>query len=130
MSTITINAFNHREWSLYGLDSIQDMDCVEYVNQGDDYGDSLRGDWFEVLEQTVSRDGVTFRVIIHGTFANDHSPGASCYTWANLYDMADADEMAEFAADCLRWESFPEYLPSDDDELDEDMDDDDESSDE
>jgi hypothetical protein len=61
-------------------------------------------------------------VIYFGSFGNDHSPGASAYTYAELFDMDDKDDSAEFERRKQRWESAPEYLESGDDDDTDDWD--------
>ena len=76
-------------------------DCVEYCNQRTVYGDSLEGDWFYA-------DDVN-GLIYSGTFGNDHSPGASHYTYCDVYDTREEYQRAK-----TEWESYPEYDETDD----------------
>jgi hypothetical protein len=126
--SVNFCAFNHRDWSAYNLADYGDFaECVEWVNQQEDGCDQLRGEWWYSPDEvvTVDRQG-TFRVIYYGSFGNYNSPGASSYTYAELYDVADADDVADYAKAVERWEGFPEYLETEGDEEDgwEDADDD------
>ncbi len=103
MASESYRASDHREWDAAGLDAVQDKHEMEYVNQSDDYGDSLQGEWWMADDAS--------RTIIWGTFGNYNSPGASHYTYAEVYD----DEV-EYRADVAKWEAMPEYLERDDDE--------------
>lgn len=97
MSSTTYNAFRHKEWKAAGLKNYEDFaDMVEYVNQSPDYGDSLCGEWWYEDEETLT--------IYSGSFGNDHSPGASSYTYANVYDSKVNYEKA-----VKEWEAEPEY---------------------
>jgi hypothetical protein len=98
----TLSAADHAGWAARGLKDFGDYaDCVEYVNQREDYADSSAGDWYYGDDDTL--------VVYEGTFGNDHSPGSDHYTTANLYPDRDMylERMAEL-------ESCPEYLDSDD----------------
>lgn len=98
MST-TVRMTDHKQWAALNLDTVLDAHEMEYVNQEDDGCDSLAGEWYVADDER--------RVIISGTFGNDHSPGASHYTSAELYDNED-----EYRAALAKWEAAPEYLPS------------------
>ena len=105
MSSTTYRASDHKEWDTAGLDAIQNRHEMEYVNQEDDGADCLRGEWFIADDET--------RTLIHGTFGNHNSPGASHYTYADVYD----DE-TEYRAALAEWESAPEYLETEEEEED------------
>jgi hypothetical protein len=113
MST-SYNAFDHKTWSEAGLKDYGDFaDMVEYVNQSE-YGDGqLEGEWWWADEEWTT--------IYWGTFGNDWAPGASSYTYAEVYEE---EEKEDFLAAVAEWESKSEYLESDDD-----MDDSDDSED-
>jgi hypothetical protein len=116
----SVNAFNHAEWERYSLQDFGDFsEMVEYVNQRPDYGDCDCGDWFYIPDEPSPAND---RVIYFGSFGNDHSPGASAYTYAELFDMDDKDDSAEFERRKQRWESAPEYLESGDDDDTDDWD--------
>lgn len=109
----TVNAFNHAEWERHSLQDFGDFsESVEYVNQQPDFGDCDCGDWYFIPDDPLPYGE---RVIYFGSFGNDHSPGASVYTYAELFDMDDEDDTAEFERRKRCWESAPEYLDSDDD---------------
>lgn len=102
-NTESYTASNHKEWEKAGLKDYGDFsDCVEYVNQEDDYCDSLRGEWWYADDETTT--------IYSGTFGNYNSPGASQYTYAEVF--CDADE---YKAAVAEWEAKPEYLEHEDD---------------
>lgn len=104
---------DHSEWSKYGLDTLLSNEEAEYINQQDDYCDSLRGEWYSLPEQLVfGDDGIRYRVIFGGTFGNFHSPMCSHFTWAYLYDIDDGEEVASYLADVAKLQSYPEYLES------------------
>jgi hypothetical protein len=84
-------------------------DCVEYVNQSEDYGDCLRGEWYYGDDESL--------IIYYGSFGNYNSPGASCYTHSEQHETEN-----EYRAALQQWIDQPEYLESE-----EDCDDDDES---
>ena len=89
---------SHKEWAEAGLKDYSDFaDCVAYYNQREDYGDCLCGAWFA--------DDAEKLAIYHGTFGNFNSPGASSYTYAEVYDDAD-----EFQTALAALEALPEYL--------------------
>lgn len=101
--SVTIRAHEHREWVSHGLKDYGDfIQYVEYVNQSG-YGDGqIEGEWWYAEEW----DDETGRgVIYYGSFGNYNSPGASCYTAADVYDHEE-----EYRKDLARWESLPEYL--------------------
>ncbi len=49
-----------------------------------------------------------------GRSSQSNSPGASHYTHAELYDMDDEDDMADFASECARLEGAPEWIETND----------------
>lgn len=98
---------NRREWESLGLKDFGDYaESVQYFNQRECYGDSLEGEWF-----ADDPDSLT---VYGGTFGNDHSPGSSIYTWAEVYDDA-----SEFAARVKSLESFPEFVEEEEEEEEE-----------
>ncbi len=106
---------NGAEWESQHLKEYGEYsDAIEYVNQADDYGDSLRGEWFASDDRT--------RTIYHGSFGNDHSPGASHYTNAEVFATEE-----EYRAKLAEWEALPEYLPTDDEDAEDDTDEDEEA---
>ncbi len=96
MASESYRASDRREWDAAGLDAIQDKHEMEYVNQRDDYGDCLKGEWWVADDATLT--------VVWGTFGNYNSPGASHYTYAEVYD----DE-TEYKAAVAEWEAKPEY---------------------
>ena len=112
--SFTVNAFNHAEWERYSLQDFGDFsELVEYVNQRPDYGDSDCGDWFYIPDEPSPAND---RVIYFGSFGNDHSPGASIFTYAELFNMDHEEDAAEFERRKQCWKSVPEYLESDEDD--------------
>lgn len=123
---ICIAAHRHADWERQSLADFGDFsDRVTYCNQGED-AFSGYGEWYyipdEVLPPMKDVDyGDTKpneRAIYFGTYGNDNSPGASYYTHAEIFDMDDPDDAAEFEARKAEWESKEEYLPVEDTEED------------
>lgn len=96
-------AFDYKAWEAAGLKDFGDFaDCVEYCNQSE-YGDGqLEGEWYYIDNET--------KTIYYGSFGNDWAPGASSYTYADVYSD---DEVVEFSNVALDWEEAPEYLDED-----------------
>ena len=92
----------HDEWERMGFRDDLPGDAT-YFNQRPDYGDCYRGQWFTTDDER--------RVIYWGTFGNYNFPGASGYTYAEVYPDAET-----YAAAVAELEAFPEYLPTDDDD--------------
>jgi len=102
----TINAFNHAEWQRHGLADFGDFaDQITECNVGED-SFSGYGEWFFVPEDPLPSGE---RVIYYGSWGNDNSPGASLYTFAELFDVTDPDELAEFTLRVEFMEGQPEY---------------------
>jgi hypothetical protein len=102
MASIDYCGSNHNEWEAAGLKDYGDFaECVSFLSQRPDYGGSDRGEWF-----------------YDGTFGNDHSPGASHYTYAEVYDCVE-----EYEDRVAVLEAKPEWLDTDDDTDDDDDDD-------
>lgn len=102
----TINAFNHEEWQLHRLLDYGDFaDMVTECNVGED-AFSGYGEWFYIPEEPLNNHD---RVIYFGTWGNDHSPGASMYTHAEIFNMDDDADAEEFANRVQHWVSQPEY---------------------
>ncbi len=121
----TVCAANHAEWEENSLADYGDFsDRVEYVNQGED-NFSGYGEWFYIPDEPLpAMKGVgdykpNERVIYFGTYGNDNSPGASHYTYAEIFDMDDEEDAAEFESRKAEWESKEEWLPEDEDDSDE-----------
>lgn len=106
--SITVNAFSQSEWEGHSLQDFGDFsEMVEFVNQRPDFGDCDCGDWFFIPDDPLPSGE---RVIYFGTFANDHSPGASQFMYAEIFDMGDEDDAALFEQRKRHWESASEYL--------------------
>lgn len=105
-----IRMWDHKEWDTAGLDKVMERHEMEYVNQEEDGCDQSRGEWYITDDET--------RTIIYGTFGNDNSPGASSYTYADIYE--DTDEgREEYEETKAEWEAKEEYLESEEDEEEE-----------
>ena len=104
----TICAFNHDDWQRYGLAEFGDFaDRINEVNVGEDYGE-----WYFVPDEPLPTGE---RVIYYGSWGSDHSPGASMYTHATLFDVTDPDELADFTLRVQHLESQPEHDDQPDD---------------
>ncbi|HLN28594.1 MAG TPA: hypothetical protein VK395_12700 [Gemmataceae bacterium] len=107
----TINAFNHSEWQRLGLLDYGDFaDMISECNVGED-AFSGYGEWWYVPDDPQPKGD---RVIYFGSWGNDNSPGASMYTNAEIFDMNDSSDVAEYAKRVREWESQPEYLKTED----------------
>ena len=53
-------------------------------------------------------------MIYFGTWGNDNSPGASSYTNAEIFNMDDPDDAAEYEKRVQEWETQPEWGSRDD----------------
>ena len=104
----TYNA-RDKEWDALGLnyDGLE----MSFFNQQEDGFDTLRGEWFSIEDDCKRLDGI--KVVYGGTFGNYNSPGASDYTWAEVYQ---ADEHDAFYARVKYLVSLPEYLDTEDEE--------------
>ena len=120
--SLSFNAFNHKEWASYNLADYGDYsDKTTDYNMRDDGADSTAGSWYYIPDEPLVVEGQgTFRVIYHGTWGNYNSPGADSYTNAELYDIEDEDDMAEFAKESARLDNAEEWLETDNDEDDDD----------
>ncbi len=110
----TVCAFNHAEWQRLGLQDYADFaDRVTECNQGEEGDGSGYGEWFFVPDEPLPNGN---RVIYFGSWGSDHSPGASQYTHATIFNMDDPDEAAEYTLRVHEMESQPEYdeQPGDD----------------
>lgn len=105
--SFTLNAFNQAEWQRHGLADYCDYcDMISECNVGED-SFSGYGEWFFVPDTPMPNDD---RVIYFGSWGNDNSPGASMYTNAEIFDMTNADDAAEFAQRVRHWGSQPAYV--------------------
>jgi len=104
----TICAFSHDEWERHGLANYGDFaDQITECNVGED-AFSGYGEWFFVPDEPLPSGE---RVVYFGSWGNDNSPGASSYTYAEIFDSE-----AEFQRRMKHWESQPEYVEVDDDD--------------
>ena len=91
-------AFDHKEWSKAGLEDFEKFsEMVEYINQTELGDGTLEGEWYYCDDESMT--------IYHGTHGNDNSPGASCYTYATVFD-----DVGEYEAESLRLEMCDEYV--------------------
>ncbi len=104
--SFTINAFNHAEWQRHGLADFGDYaECVIEFNVGED-SFSGYGEWYFVPDEPLPSGD---RVIYFGSWGNDHSPGASTYTHATIFDGDDPEELAEYTVRVRDLETQPEF---------------------
>ena len=102
----TICAFDHREWKRHGLADYGDFaDQISECNVGED-AFSGYGEWFCIPDDPLPNND---RVIYFGTWGNDNSPGASSYTHAEIFNMDDSADAAEYEKRVQEWESQPEW---------------------
>lgn len=100
--SFTVNAFDHDKWRRLGLSEFADFaDLITRRNAGEDYGE-----WFYVPDEPLPTGE---RVIYYGSWASDHSPGASQHTHATLFDVSDPGELADFAERVRDLEAQPEH---------------------
>ena len=99
------NAYDFASWESIGLEDFADFsDCVSYFNQ-EDNGDYGSGEWFYTPDSPLP-DGCF--VIYGGSYGNYSSPGASSYTYAEVYEAGEEGAYRERIAEL---EAFPEWLP-------------------
>ena len=122
-----ICAFDHNAWDEAGLQDYGDFsESVEFCNQSE-YGDGqLEGDWYYVPDEPLAKGKYAgCRVIYSGDFGNYNAPGASSYTYTNIYDMKDEQDAAAFEKAKAEWEASPEYTEETEAAWDEDEDEED-----
>jgi hypothetical protein len=95
---ISIGGYDHRSWDKYKLkeygDFAEKCTAVEtYV-----YGDDTTAGWWYYVDEEIHEvpDEGKFRTVYEGTWGSTHSPGASHFTHAGLYDVDDEEEMKDF----------------------------------
>lgn len=104
--SFTINAFNHEEWQRYNLADYGDFaDMISECNVGEDTFSGY-GDWFFVPDEPLPNND---RAIYFGSWGNDNSPGASSYTYAEIFDMDDEEDAEAYRQRVKEWESQPDY---------------------
>ena len=105
--SITVHAFNHREWVKRGLASFGHFaDRIARVNVGKEDDGSGYGEWWFAPHDPLPNGD---RVIYYGSWDRDHSPGAATHTHAQIFAGNDPDELAEFTLRVREWESKPEF---------------------
>src|SRR5579863_1331539 len=103
----TICAFNQAEWDHFGLADFSDFaEMISECNVGEDSFSGF-GEWFFAPDEPLPSG---HRVIYFGSWDNDNSPGASTYTHAELFDMADVDDAEAFERRAENWENEPEHV--------------------
>ena len=104
--SFTLTAFNHTEWDRHGLQYYGDFaDEVTECNVGEN-SFSRYGQWFYIPDEPLPGND---KVIYFGTWGNDNSPGASSYTYAEVFDMHDPEDATEYRKRVKYWESQPEW---------------------
>ncbi len=104
--SFTITAFNHEEWQRYDLAEYGDFaDMISECNVGED-AFSGYGDWFYVPDEPLPDND---RVVYFGSWGNDNSPGASRYTYAEIFNMDDPEDAEAYRQRGREWENQPEY---------------------
>lgn len=104
--SFVLTAFNHTEWSRYGLADFGDFaDQIVERNMGEDTFSGY-GQWFFIPNDPLPNNN---RVIYSGSWGNDNSPGASSYTHAEIFNMDDTEDASEYGKRVKQWESSPEW---------------------
>ena len=110
----SVSACNHAEWDRYELKEYGEIAEKTHDCNQKDLGDCTQGTWFYIPDEPhfVKEEDETrvYRVIYSGTWGNYSSPGADSYTYADLYDCEDKEDMKEFQKDQKRWNRKPEWL--------------------
>ena len=83
---ITIHKYQDQKWKEAGLPDVVELDKADFINQREDYCDSLKGRWWYEDDLEYGR-----KVIYTGSFANDHSPGCNLYTVAFVFSFGKED---------------------------------------
>lgn len=105
--SITVHAFNHREWVKRGLASFGHFaDRITHRNVGKEDDGSSYGEWFYASDEPLPNGD---RVIYFGSWGSNHSPGAPTHTHAQIFAASDPDELAEFTLRVQHWQSQPEF---------------------
>ena len=103
----TINAFDDKVWRRHGLADFGDFaDMISECNVGEDAFSGF-GEWFYVPDERLPDNK---GAIYFGSWGNDNCPGASMYTNAEVFDLDDPDDVAEYTKRIREWESRPEYV--------------------
>jgi hypothetical protein len=106
--SFTLNAFNQAEWQRHGLADYCDYcDMILECNVGED-SFSGYGEWFYVPDDAACPTTTESSISAHG--ATTTRRGQAMYTHAEIFDMTNADDAAEFAERVQHWESQPEYV--------------------
>ena len=122
-----LSAFDHKAWAEAHLLNYEDFsDRITECNQKEYGDDCLEGDWFFIPDEAIAEGEYKgCRVIYSGSFGNYNSPGASSYTYADIYEP---DEEKDFAVQEAVGNAAPEFADVDDED-DSDWEEDDEEDD-
>ena len=107
----SVNAFHVDEWDSLGLADYSDFSDKTTECNMEELGDGTRGEWFYIPEGVLPNGDM---VIYWGTWNDDHSPGASCYTYAEVYDPSEKED---YLKGVKHWEDAPEWLDEDEEEV-------------
>ncbi len=103
-----ISAFDYKKWKEEGLQDFQEFaDFITFINQDEDWSDTLCGEWWYAPEEEVKPG---WQVIYCGSFSNSFSPGASCATCALLYNMNDENDKNRYMRQLEEFKNAPEYV--------------------
>ena len=105
--SIKINLRNRSEWDRHGLAAYSDLTGwpVHRRNVGTDDAGAEYGEWFHTPDAPLPAGR---RVIYYGHWGT-HLPSEDApHIFAEIFDPADPDELAEFALRVREWESKPE----------------------
>ena len=69
-------------------------------------------EWFYIPDDPLPGND---RVIYFGSRGNDNSPGESSYTNAEIFNMDDEADAAEYAKRVKQWNSQPEWVEVEED---------------
>lgn len=109
--SLSITAFNHHEWERYRLANYEDFaEQTSECNVGEDTFSGF-GEWFFIPDERLPNNDA---VIYFGTWGNDHSPGASSYTHAEIFDMDAPDDAAEYHKRVREWKRQPQFVDAPD----------------
>ena len=105
--SLNLTGWNHREWEKLGLEDYGQF-CHKSTecNVGEDHYSGY-GRWFYIPEKPLANNTA---VVYWGTWGNDNSPGASSYTYAEIFDLSDKEDAQEYKERKEYWEGQPEYV--------------------
>ncbi len=109
MNGLDISAHDHHEFENFKLKEFNEYSSQIHSCDQHTFGEDTIGEWFYVDEGPVVSSKGSYKVIYHGTWGPDHSPGADCFTTASLYYTDDENDMAQFVIDLKQWQDLPEW---------------------